>query len=148
VGGLELSKEEKDEKDEIDEIATTIMKLKRASDGKTPEPQDIISNLVNVKSMLERTGFPTYTILSLAVYLKIGYSRFGKDAEALNIWSNYLMEALIAYKRQQRQEAIEMSRRIASGEETSFYFGERQQQEKRRFWNKKPKAEPSEFQET
>jgi len=147
VGEYELSKQPK-EVDEIDELARTIMKLKRASDGKTPEPQDIISNLVNVKSMLERTGFPTYTILTQAVYLKLGSWRFGKDAEALDTWGNFLMEGLIAYKRQQRQEAIEMSRRIASGEETSFYFGDRQREEKRRFWQRKPKAEPSEFQET
>ena len=143
-----MSKQQQKPPDEIDELAKLIMKLKRASEGKTPEPQDIISNLVNVKSMLERTGFPTYTILTQAVYLKLGSWKYGPDAQALDSWANLLMEGLIAYKRQQRQEAIEMTRRMAMGEETSFYFGQQQREQKRRFWNRKPKEEPSEFQET
>ena len=49
-----------------------IMQLVRASKGLTPEPKDAISNLINVKNPMERSGFPTYTILQQIVYLKLG----------------------------------------------------------------------------
>lgn len=117
------------------ELARTIMVLKRASEGKTPEPQDIISNLVNVKNMLERTGFPTYTLLSFCVNLKVGAYVFNKrygeqlpngkmsePAKVLEVWADNLMAGLIAYKRKQREEAIQMVKRGSMGDETTFHF--------------------------
>ena len=125
-----------------------LMMLKRASEGKTPEPIDVISNLIDIKKMTERTGFPTYTILQQVVYLKLGYAVYGEDAKILDKWANLIMECLIAYKRQQRKEAIEMVKRSHEGDETSFSFGgERTGQPKKRFWQRGPKEEPSEFED-
>jgi len=145
---------------EILELAQTIMVLKRASEGKTPEPQDVISNLINVRSMFERTGFPTYTILTKAVYLKLGEWYFNhlygkgeedKPAKILGQWADFEMQALIAYKRQQRKEAIEMVKRTTEGEETTFNFAAQQGPVKarKRFWQRGGGTkEESEFKES
>jgi len=124
-----------------------IMQLVRASKGLTPEPKDAISNLVNVKNPMERSGFPTYTILSQIVYLKLGYHLYGEDAEILNKWADTLCEALIAYKRQGRKEWVEAVRSSNIPEQTSFFFGQGQREPpKRRFFRPK-KKEQSEFRE-
>jgi len=134
----------------IDEIATLIMKLERARRGQTPEPQDAISNLVNVKNYMERSRYPTYTILQLVVYFETGYKIYGESARSLHTAAKTLSEALIEYKGLGRGEWVEAVMRAAFPEQTSFYFGKQEQkQERRRFWQRKPKAdEPSEFQET
>ena len=120
-----------------------ITQLVRASKGLAPEPTDVYSYMMNIKEPLERTGFPTFTILQQAVYLKIGYKIYGKDAKILDVWANTLMKALIAYKRQQRKEAIEMAKKIEEGERTSFYMGREPQgeQPKKHFWQRKQKTQ-------
>lgn len=137
-----------EEKAKFNEEMTKLMMLKRASEGKTPEPIDVISNLIDIKKMTERTGFPTYTVLQQIVYLKLGYAKFGEAAKVLNDWAEIHMQCLIAYKRQQRKEAIEMVKRAYEGDQTSFSFGgEQAKQPKKRFWQRQPKGEESEFAE-
>jgi len=124
-----------------------ITQLVRASKGLAPEPTDVYSYMMNIKEPLERTGFPTFTILQQAVYLKVGYEIYGEEAKILDTWANTLMKALIAYKRQQRKEAIEMAKRVEEGEKTSFYMGRgdrEREQPKRRWWQRKQK-EQTEF---
>jgi len=125
-----------------------ITMLARASRGLAPEPKDAISNLINVKEPLERTGFPTYQILTLAVYLKLGRWRYGPPAQILDEWANLLCSALIAYKRQGRKEWVEAQKRVEGSDQQSFFFGRQdiaQQPQKRRFYQRKPKPEASEF---
>ncbi len=132
---------------ELEELANEIMMLQRASEGKQPVPVDVISNLINVREPLERTGFPTYTILTQAVYLKLGYKLYGEEAKVLDHWSNLLMSALIAYKRQNRKEWVEAVKRSSEPDEgTRFYLGNQTpvKAQKRRFWRRQPK-EQSEF---
>lgn len=122
-----------------------ITQLVRASKGLAPEPVDVYSYMMNIKEPLERTGFPTFTILQKAVYLKIGYEIYGEDAKILDIWADTEMKALIAYKRQQRKEAIEMAKRVEEGEKTSFYMGrdtrKEQPQAKSHWWQRKQKTQ-------
>ena len=145
----------------IEELSNLIMQLQRASVGKTPIPEDVISKLINIKSMFERTGFPTYTILGQCVYLKLGAWVFNKrygngnpeepqPADGLDKWADFLMEALIAYKRQQRKEAIELSRKmVETPETTTFNLGQPTpvKASKRRFWQRGQPKEQSEFKE-
>lgn len=122
-----------------------ITQLVRASKGLAPEPVDVYSYMMNIKEPLERTGFPTFTILQQAVYLKVGYEIYGEDAKILDTWADTLMKALIAYKRQQRKEAIEMAKRVEEGEKTSFYMGrdtrKEQPQDKTHWWQRKQKTQ-------
>lgn len=131
-------------KDKFLEEMEKITQLVRASKGLAPEPVDVYSYMMNIKEPLERTGFPTFTILQQAVYLKVGYEIYGEDAKILDTWANTLMKALIAYKRQQRKEAIEMAKKVEEGEKTSFYMGrepQKDQQPKQRFWQRKQKTQ-------
>jgi len=131
-------------KDKFLEEMEKITQLVRASKGLAPEPVDVYSYMMNIKEPLERTGFPTFTILQQAVYLKVGYEIYGEDAKILDTWADTLMKALIAYKRQQRKEAIEMAKRVEEGEKTSFYMGRETQQKeeaKKHFWQRKQKTQ-------
>lgn len=120
-----------------------IMWMVRAGKGLPPEPKDAISNLINVKNQMERSRFPTYTILTQVVYLKLGYLLYGEEAKILNQWSEELCHALIAYKGQGRKEWVEAHRSTNVGEQTTFSFGSQTQpqQPKRRWYQRKSKEE-------
>lgn len=119
-----------------------IMWMVRAGKGLPPEPKDAISNLINVKNQMERSRFPTYTILTQVVYLKLGYLLYGEEAKILNQWSEELCHALIAYKGQGRKEWVEAVKRSEAPDQTTFSFGSREpQQPKRRWYQRKPKEE-------
>lgn len=140
-----MSKEAQLEKEQFLADMERITQLVRASKGLPPEAQDAISNLINVKSDLERSRFPTYNILQLIVYLKLIAYHYGKPAELCGVWAKFLMEGLIEYKGQGRDEWVEAVKRTEAPDQTSFTFGAMHRQQapkpKRHWWQRKPKEE-------
>ena len=125
-----------------------ISMMVRAFDGKPIEPEDIITRFTNIKNILERSRFPTYPLLAKQVYLRL-IAEYNPQAKACEKWANLEAEALISYKGLSRQEYVDSIKAAANvGTEQQFYVGEGkpiQPQVKRRFWQRKPKTDESEF---
>lgn len=126
-------------------VAKAISMMVRAFDGKSIEPEDIISRFTNIKNILERSRFPTYPLLAKQVYLRL-IKEYNPQAAACERWANLEAEALISYKGLSREEYVDSIKAAASVPEQQFHIGDRsmQQPQKRRFWQRKPK-EQSEF---
>jgi len=139
-------------KEELLELATTtaevISKIARGFEGKSIDPQDIITRFTNIKNILERSRFPTYPLLAKQVYLRL-IAKYNKNAQACKDWADLEAEALISYKGLSREEYVDSIKAASNvGTEQQFYLGDRkapQPQAKRSFWQRKPKAEESEF---
>jgi len=76
-------------------------------------------------------------------------AKYNPNAKACEDWANLEAEALISYKGLSREEYVDSIKAAANvGSEQQFYLGDRkppQAQAKRSFWQRKPKAEESEF---
>jgi len=149
--GLRALLETLPKKDLLDLATTTaevISKLARGFEGKSIDPQDIITRFTNIKNILERSRFPTYPLLAKQVYLRL-IAEYNPNASACKKWADFEAESLISYKGLSREEYVDSIKAAASvGTEQQFYLGDRkppQPQVKRRFWSRKPKAEESEF---
>lgn len=132
-------------------LATTakaISMMVRAFDGKPIEPEDIITRFTNIKNILERSRFPTYPLVAKQVYLRL-IAEYNPRAKACEKWADFEAETLISYKGLSRQEYVDSIKAAANvGTEQQFYVGERrpmQPQVRRRFWQRKPKTDESEF---
>lgn len=86
--------------------ANKLSILFRALDGQDVSGDDKIAQLTNPRNILERSRYPTYVQLSLAVYLKL-LANFTK-IRVYDLWADRLSEALISYKGQGRGEYVEM----------------------------------------
>ena len=132
-------------KEEMNEIATLI----RVVQGKPVDPDSIITQLTNVKELLERTRFPTYPILAKQVYLRL-IAKYNVNASSCKEWADQEAKALISYKGQSRSESVEMNKSPQLQPTQQFSIGEHRseaQPEKRHFWQRSPKKEESEFNE-
>jgi len=157
VSTVELEDKEKKElleffgkldKEMLVNTASAISMMVRAFEGRPIEPQDIITRFTNIKNILERSRFPTYPLLAKQVYLRL-IAKYNPHAQACEDWADFEAEALISYKGLSREEYVDSIRAATSvGTEQQFYLGERkapQPQMKRKFWQRKPKTEESEF---
>jgi len=127
--------------------AKAISMMVRAFEGKPIEPQDIITKMTNIKNILERSRFPTYPLLAKQVYLRL-IALYHPECFHFKDWADKEAEALISYKGQSRSEYVEVARAASAMQGQEFYFGEGKPQApqvKRRFWQRKPKTEESEF---
>ena len=111
---IQLSKEEREELQktietgDIREFGKVISILVRAFDGLDVSGDDKITMLTNPRNILERSRYPTYTQLSLVVYLELLYTQ--SNCIAYHEWATKLSEALISYKGQGRGEYVEMNK--------------------------------------
>ncbi len=151
----EITVEEKDETtgewEDISKELENIAKLKRAFEGKPPDPQDIITRLTNVKNILERSRFPTYPLLSKQIYLRL-IGKYIPEASACLEWAEREAEALISYKGLSREEFTEQMKHIAGArEDQQFFIGDmvsgRTPGRFARFRKPKKREAPSEFAE-
>lgn len=139
-----LTDDEQSFKKDLQEIAAII----KAANGISIDPDSIITQLTDVKNILERTRFPTYPILAKHVYLRL-IAKYNKNAGACLEWSKLEASAFISYKGQSRSETVEMNK--APQISQPFYMSDQRastpSEPKKHFWNSKPKQEESEFEE-
>ena len=132
-------------------FAKNISMLFRGMEGQDVESNSIIQQLIDIKDIRERSRYPTYSIVSLIVYLNI-ISKENVNAKVCKLWADTLSHALISYKGEGRKEAIEMRRSTQSANQ-EFYLGptkysdQTQPIKKAHFWSKAPKQGGSEFKE-
>ena len=126
-------------------VAKAISMMVRAFEGRSIEPEDIITRFTNIKNILERSRFPTYPLLAKQVYLRL-IKEYNPQALACERWANLEAEALISYRGLSREEYVDSIKAASNVAEQQFHLGDRnlQQPTKRRFWQRKPKEE-SEF---
>lgn len=124
-----------------------IRKVMRALDGLPIEDGDIITKLTNPKDITERTRFTTFPLLQKNVYLRILASKH-PELKAFREWADMEAHALISYKGKGREEYVEMSKAATvqeGGTVIGAYSGQPQQQQKKRWFERGPKVEKSEF---
>lgn len=116
---LEKPKEEK----ELLELTTVIPKEKidlikqnldvlsmliRAFEGQDINPEnDIITRLINIKNILERSNFPSMPIINFQVYCRL-VAKYHPELEAFQQWANYQAEALKSYKALSSEQYVDM----------------------------------------
>jgi hypothetical protein len=123
--------------------------LFRALDGQDVSGDDKIAQLTNPRNILERSRYPTYIQLSLAVYLKLLYNM--TRIKIYDLWADKLSEALISYKGQGRGEYVEMVKApqaqqqvFGLGSSTPPYSPQGQPiQAKAHWWSRAPKNKES-----
>jgi len=155
--GLELSKEDqkvlqsffaKADPKQSKMFLELISMQVRAFEGRPVDPEDVYTRLTNVKNILERSRFPTYTLIAKQVYLRLLRWKYGDVAQVCKEWADLEAESLISYKGLSRQEYTEQMKH--AGQDMgpgAYFFGDRlgeQPTPKHRFWQK-PKREESEF---
>jgi hypothetical protein len=120
----------------------------RASEGRSVEQDDVISRLINVKNIVERSRFPTFPLIRFQVYLRL-IAHYTPEAEPCERWANEEASALIAYKGENWKAYVEMvkGQALAAGAQQEFYFGkdktspEGSQPRRSWLWNRKSKEE-------
>lgn len=125
-----------------------IRKVMRALDGLPIEDGDIITKLTNPKDITERTRFTTFPLLQKNVYLRL-VAAYYPELKAFREWADSEAHALISYKGKGREEYVEMSKAATvqeGGTIIGAYTGQPQQQpQKKRWFERGPKKEQSEF---
>lgn len=135
--------------DEMVFIYENISMMVRAFEGKAVDPKDSIDKLTNIRNIFERSGFPTYVILSQVTYLRLLYHIYGEPAKICLDWATFLSEDLISYKRQGREEYRDMVKAASVQEGQRIFVGgsPQSQEPKKRPWQRTPK-ETTEFKES
>lgn len=140
---MTLAKTEEKPK-ELDEL----YKIIRVFQGLPPESDTAISQLINMKSLLERSRFPTYPLIARQVYLRLLNWYYGDMAEACKMWADYEAEALIEYKGQGRQEFVEINKAAQQAQQEFYISPEKQKvvaDQAKGHWWQRGKKEESEF---
>lgn len=133
---------------DFEEALEQLAKIFRILEGKPLDSDSVITRLTDPKEILERSRYPTYSILSLAVYLRLIY-KFNDNAKSCLEWSNTLSKAMISYKGKSREEWVEQLK-VQNASEQQFIIGDQRATDKpmkrSRFWNRpKKQAEPQEI---
>jgi len=137
---------------DLKEQATIVMTWFRALEGKSIDESSVVTKLVDIKNILERSRFPTYPLLAKQVYLRL-IAFYNPQAQACKQWADFEAEALIAYKGLNWEAWVEQAKaeRIPTQE---FIFGQPAPQaptqagpiKKAHFWSRPSKPqEQSEF---
>lgn len=136
--------------DVLTNVAEAIRMLVCAFEGKPIESDDVITRLINVKNIIERSRFPTYPLLAKQIYLRL-IALYNPQAYPCKDWADLEAQALVSYKGLNWDAYVEMAKasQVPEGRQ-EFYFGTtppktEQPQLKRHFWQRKPKQEQSEF---
>jgi hypothetical protein len=112
-----------------------IAMMIRAFEGKSVEPDDVITRLINVKNNMERSNFPTMLILQEQVYCRL-VAKYHPELEAFSDYADEKAHALIALKGQNwfyYGEFLKASNGSGNVEQTIFDFNNRTQPKQGRF---------------
>lgn len=124
----------------------------RAFEGKEVNPDnDVITRLINVKNILERSNFPTMPIINFQVYCRL-VAKYHPECVAFKDWADFQAEGLKSYKALSSEQYVEMMKAqlgyVAPPQtSTNISLGNNpmQQQQKRGLLRRGPKPEQSEF---
>jgi hypothetical protein len=126
-----------------------ISGMVRSARGEPLDNDTAITQLTDVKNLMERSRFPTYPLLGKQVVLRLMASTFPEAKAALE-WADDEAHALIGYKGQARTESVEMNKSQANQPAQQFYLGSEKraeiaEQPKRHFWSRGTKKEADEL---
>lgn len=134
----------------LDVLSTMI----RAFEGKEVNPEnDVITRLINVKNILERSNFPTMPIINFQIYCRL-VAKYHPELTAFKDWADFQAEALKSYKALSSEQYVDMMKAQLGympppQTSTNISLGgqpqQQQQQKKGRFFNRGGKPEKSEF---
>lgn len=124
----------------------------KAFEGKEVNPDnDVITRLINVKNILERSNFPTMPIINFQVYCRL-VAKYHPECVAFKDWADFQAEGLKSYKALSSEQYVEMMKAqlgyVAPPQtSTNISLGSNpmQQQAKRGLLRRGPKPESSEF---
>lgn len=147
----QLTKMEPEEYRKIFEILSMLV---RAFEGKDISETDVITRLVNVKNILERSRFPSMNIINFQVYCRL-VAKYHPELQCFEDWANIQAHALISYQGLSREEYVDMYKAqvgYAPTPQTAISVGsgspqaqQQQQQKKAHWWSRKPKEPQGEF---
>lgn len=128
-----------------------ISMLIRAFEGKDVNPEhDVITRLINVKNILERSNFPTMPLINFQVYCRL-VAKYHPELECFKDWADLQAEALKSYKALSSEQYVEMMKALQGvapqpQSSTNINFpGQQAQQQKRGLFRRGPKPEKAEF---
>lgn len=82
--------------------------LIRAFEGHEVNPEnDVITRLINVKNILERSNFPSMPIINFQVYCRL-VAKYHPELEAFGQWANFQAEALKSLKALSSEQYVDM----------------------------------------
>lgn len=144
------------DKDTLKNTFEAISMMVRAFEGKAVEPDDVITRLINVKNILERSRFPTMPIIQEQVYCRL-LAKYHPELEPFLDYAESKAQALISYKGENWDYYTEMVKAQSGqiAEPTTFNFGSPTQQlgqgqpQKKygRIFNRKPKEAAPELEQ-
>jgi len=138
---------------EFNEYMKRLSMTTRAIQGKPVDVGTVVTRLVDVTNILERSRFPTYTTIRLQVYLRLIHEIYGDVADSCLLIADLLAQGLISYKGGSREEWMKQMQHAQGPQEAqNIYLGQsgepqRVQQPKRRFWQRTQKPPHEELQD-
>lgn len=93
---------------QVTDVLEIFAMLVRAFEGKEVNPDsDVITRLINVKNILERSNFPSMPIINFQVYARL-LNKYHPELEAFKDWADYQAEALKSYKALSSEQYVDM----------------------------------------
>lgn len=123
-----------DRKDIIS-ILEIFSMLVRAFQGKEVNPdEDVITRLINVKNILERSNFPSMPIINFQVWARL-IAKYHPELDAFQDWADFQAQGLKSLKALSSEQYVDMFKAQqgagAPAAATSIMFNPMMQQEKR-----------------
>lgn len=129
------------DKDVLKDTLEAIGMMIRAFDGKPVEPDDVITRLINVKHIWERSRFPTFPIVQEQVYCRL-LAKYHPELEAFTDYADIKAEALIPLKGENwywYNEFLKSQAGSGNVEQTEFNFNTKAEGKHGRIFNRAPK---------
>ncbi len=114
--------------------------LIRAFEGRDIKPDsDPITRLINVKNILERSNFPSMSIINFQVYARLVAYYHPIECKAFSTWANLQAESLKSYKALSSEQYVEMFKAqnavLPQTSSTNISFGQKMaNEEKKKSW--------------
>lgn len=94
--------------DEIRKMFEVLSMMIQAFEGKDLNPEnDMITRLINVKDILERSNFPTETEIKFQVYARL-VAQYHPELKAFESWANLRAKALKSLGALSSEQYVEM----------------------------------------
>jgi hypothetical protein len=124
----------------------------QAFEGKDLNPDnDVITRLINVKNILERSNFPSMSIINFQVYCRL-VAHYHPELDAFKKWADFQAESLKSLEGLSSEQYVEMMKaQNGYAPQPSTNFGinlngqqaqAQQAQQKRGGWFRRGKSEP------
>lgn len=128
--------------DEIKKMFEVLSMMIQAFEGKDLNPDnDVITRLIDVKNILERSNFPSMPVINFQVYCRL-VAKYHPELIAFEDWANFQAEALKSLGALSSEQYVEMMKAQNGYQpQPSTTFGvniggpqQQQQQQKKRGW--------------